>query len=478
MDEATPTGANRRRGCRAWKHWLAALCALPPLGLALSNLWLATPSGRAWIAAKIQPHCGGLETRVGGASWSPWNGVTLREIVISQPAELREAIAEPLVHIGSLRLMPIWRACLRGHLVVSAAQLESPRIVVSVQMLSHLAQPSAVPTTPLVAIEPAVPLVAALLPAHQPQPQATPAPSPAAPVQPDLMQTPEPPPAQSAPAAAPTGPSIPTGWLCLRHASLRLVSIVSPVPVMEIADLSGNLPVAGDAATSSLSLASLTAYGTPLLTDFQAPLAWRSPVLSLKPVEATVVGIHFLFAGKLAFLSGLPLQLEVQMPEQSPAPLTLAGGGEAKVAHLATSGRFRGLLLAPSTWQGDCYAESSAVSIKTGVHHASFDSGTCSIALRGGVLSCLDARLVGDELSLLGNATLFADGRAAGVVRLVAASETTVGIVKRLFPKCEPDPSLTPMATPQRVACDLEVFGNLNALQIRLGQNGPVVPLP
>ena len=477
MTEATPSGACRRRGCRRWRRWLAALCALPPLGLALSNLWLATPAGCAWIAAKIQQHCAGLKTRVGGASWSPWNGVTLREVVISQPAELREAIAEPLVHIGSLRLMPVWPACLRGHPAVRAADLESPRIVVSVQMLSHLAQPTAAPTTPLLAIEPAAPLVAALLPAHQPQPQPTP--GPAAPVQPGLAPAPDTPPhAQPAPTTTPAGPSIPTGWIRLHHASLRLVSIASPVPVMELADLSGNLPVSGDAASSALSLASLTAHGTPLLTDFQAPLAWRSPVLSLKPVAATLMGIHFLFAGKLALLSGLPLQLEVQMPKQSPAPLALAGGGEARAAQLATSGRFRGLLLAPSTWQGDCYAESSAVSIHTGVHHASFDSGTCSIALRGGNLSCLDARLVGEELSLLGNATLFADGRAAGVVRLVASSETTVGIVKRLFPKVEPDPSLTPMATPQRVACDLEVFGNLNDLQIRLGQNGPIVPLP
>lgn len=477
MDEAPPTGANRRRGCRAWKRWLGVLGLLPPLGFALSNLWLASPPGRAWIAAKIQQRCRGLETRVGGASWSPWNGFTLREIVISQPPELNAAIAEPLIHIGSLRVMPVWRACLRGILDVRSADLESPRIVVSVQMLSHLAQPSAVPTTPLLAIQPAIPLVASLLPPHQPQ--ASPAPGTATPDQTNVVPAPvTPPQVQPAPATASAEPSKPTGWIHIRHGSFQLVSINSALPLVAMADLSGDLPVSGDAASSSLSLAGLTAHGTPLLADFQAPLAWQSPVLSLKPVEITLVGIHFLFAAKLALLSGLPLQLEVQMPKQSPAPLALADGGEAKAAQLASAGRFRGLLLAPSTWQGDCLAQSAAISIKATAHQASFESGTCIIALRGGVLSCVDARLVGEELSLLGNATVFADGRAAGVVRLVAPSETTLGIVRRLFPKCEAVPALTPMATPQRVACDLEVFGNLNEFQVRLGHNGPVMPLP
>ncbi|MEI6607094.1 MAG: hypothetical protein WCP35_17420, partial [Verrucomicrobiota bacterium] len=280
---------------------------------------------------------------------------------------------------------------------------------------------------------------------------------------------------QPASAATVAAAKKPTGWFRLRHASLRLIASGTEPPLVELTDLSGELPVSGAAATSSLSLASLKVHGSPLLTDFSAPLAWQAPVLSLNPVAANLMGIHLLLAGKLAFLAGLPLQLEVQAPSQSPPPLTLPGGGEAKTGHLASSGRFRGLLMAPGTWQGDCLAENSAISIHAGEHHANFDSGSCCIALRGGVLSCLDARLVGDDLSLLGNATLLADGRAAGVVRLVAAPETTLGIVRGLFPNIEAAPSISPLTSPQRVACDLEVSGSLGALHLHLGHNGPLV---
>ena len=169
----------------------------------------------------------------------------------------------------------------------------------------------------------------------------------------------------------------------------------------------------------------------------------------------------------------MPIQVEIKVPAQSPASFTLPAGGEGSAAHILGGARFRGFLTAPGTWQGDCLAETAAISIKTSEHHATFDNGNCCFALRGGVLSCLDARLIGENLSLLGNATLLADGRAAGVLRLVSAPETTLGILKHFFPAA--DPVLTPMASPQRVACDVEVSGSLGALQLSIGHHGPIV---
>jgi hypothetical protein len=480
MNQAAPSGATRRGFSRPTR-WLLMLCGLPPLAFALSNLWLASPSGRTWLAAKIQLHSGGLATRVGGASWSPWNGVTLREIVISQPPELSAAIADPLARISSLRLTPVWTALWHRRWALRDADIESPRIVMSAQMLSQLAQQAAGPTAPLAAIEPTSPPIASLQPASQSPPQLTPPPAPATPEPgggPPLPGAPPPsPPSPPSPPVAAAAPQ-PTVWIRLRHASLQLVSATTALRLLEITDLTSELPVSGDAANSTLGLASVKVGGRSVLADFQAPLAWQAPVLSLKPVATTLDGLRCQVAGKLALLNGLPMQLEVQLPQQSPAPLALPGGVVATATQLATSGRFRGLLLAPATWQGDCHVECAAVSANVGDLHASFDRGTCFIALRGGVLSCVDARLVGDELSLLGNATLFADGRAAGVLRLVAPPETALGIVKRLFPKSAEAPALTPMATPQRAACDLAVFGILTALQVQLGHNGPIVPLP
>ena len=467
-----PAGAKRYR---RWRLLLVALCLLPLLAFAASNLVLASPWARDWLASKIKHRCGGLETHIGRASWSPWNGITLGKFVISQPAELSGAMTEPLLCIDSLRLTPRWRSCWHGHLDVLAADIEGPRLVISPLMLSHLTRQMPPPTAPPDA-QPALPLIAALQPEHPSTPpaQASNPNEPAASVpgspdtQPQASQPPPPPLAAEA--------WQPTCWVRLRHASLKLAAGGSAPPWVEITGLSGDLPLSGQAATSSLALGCLKLHGSPVLTDFKAPLAWESPVLSLKPVAATPQGIHIELAAKFALVGGLPMQVEIQVPPQSPAPFTLSAGGEASAGHISGGARFRGLLMAPGTWQGDCLAETAAISIKTSEHHATFDNGSCCFALRGNVLSCLDARLLGENLSLLGNATLLADGRAAAVLRLVAAPETTLGIVKHFFPAA--DPVLTPMASPQRVACDVEASGSLDALQLSLGRHGPIAPFP
>lgn len=478
MDQAAPSGATRRRGCRHWKRWLAVLCAMPPLGFALSNLWLASPWGGSWLAAKIQRRCG-LETRVGGASWSPWNGVTVREVVISQPAELQTFVREPLARIVRLRFTPVWRSWLHGRLAVRDVTIESPRVVLSVEMVSRLAQQAAMQLAAVAAAEPPMPPIATLQPGAGTPTPGTPNPAQPGSVQAPNPQAPEtrPPPSEPATPASETRAPQTTSWIRLHHASFLLVSSASRLPLVEVVDLTSEVPVSGKEAHSSLNVGGLKCHGLTVLDDFEAPLEWRFPVLSLAPQDVTVEGINLQVAGKIALAKGLPLQVEMQVPGQSPA-VALPGGGNIKARQLAASGRFRGLLLSPASWQGEALAQGAAIDVATGGHAAVFDNATCLVALRGGVLSCVDARAVGDELSLLGNATLFADGRAAGVMRVVAAPEAAAGIVKRFFPRNDAEPGLTPLNTPQRAACDLEVFGSLNALSIRLGQNGPVMPLP
>ena len=97
--------------------------------------------------------------------------------------------------------------------------------------------------------------------------------------------------------------------------------------------------------------------------------------------------------------------------------------------------------------------------------------------LGGGRLSCLDARLIGDDLSLLGNATLLADGRIAAALRMVTAPEIASTLTQHAFPNISPPPVLTPLSTPQRVAFDLDLSGNFDHLALQLGKDGPMVEL-
>lgn len=454
MKPEAPT-RGRRRGFR---RRILIGAALFPLGiLALANAWLALPPGRDWIAGRIRNKVR-LEVRVGSTTITPWNGVTLHELEFLQPPPLRAAVREPLARIETVHLAPVWESWLRGRPELQSVELDSPRVVLPLELIADIArsQKPAAPPAPQVAAAPTA------APPANPQPAAPP-PAPAA--------KPEPPP------QVPAIPPRPTGWLRLKNASFTVLSASSGKPCIEVSRFNASIPVSGNAAESPLDIGSIRIAGKDALTDLHAALAWQAPLLTLKPVGTENRGIKFMLTGKLGLTSGLPLQVEAGVPKQKPAPLSLPGDGHAEAEAIAANARFRGFLLAPGTWQGELVTEALSPSAHIGGHDAKFDRGFAITVLRGGLLSCADARLIGDELSLLGNATLLADGRVAGTLRVVAPPDSVTAIVNRVFPKIPQPPVLTELSTPQRTAFDLEAFGNIRQVFLRLGKDGPIMEL-
>lgn len=442
-----------RRGVRRW-FWIVFV-ALPLAGWACLNLWLASPPGRNWIAGKIH-HRTGLETRIGGASVSPWNGVRLHHVELLQPPPLRTAVKEPLAGIKSIRLIPVWRSWLSGNHELQSIEIDSPQLTIPLELIADLAR-SQTPATP--------PPVAAVTPG----PATPPAP---------LPETPAiPPAAPQTPPQVPTTPLQPTFRVYLENASIRLISASSGKSWFQVSGISGSIPIAGSPADSTLRVASVEIAGRKTLADLKTQLNWTPPLLSLNPFETEIQGIKFTLAGKIAMLSGLPLQIEAQAPKQKPPPIQLPADGQAGADAVAANARFRGLLTSPGTWQGDLVVETLSPFARIGKFDAKFDRGGAVTVLRGGLLSCVDARLIGDDLSFLGNATLLADGRAAAVLRMVAPPENATSIASRVFPDIGQSPALTDLGSPQRVAFDLEAFGNISQIFLRLGRNGPVVEL-
>ena len=423
--------------------------------LLLGNLLLSSAWSCRWIATKIQ-HRSGLETRVSGASWSPWNGATISGVELLQPAPLRALINQPLVRIEQVHITPVWRAWLRGRLDVRSIELDTPRIVLPVELMSHLTAPGPATAAPPTAAASAPPPAVV-------QPPLTPPPAPSR----EVTKLPP----------RPVLPSQPTGWLRLKNASFAIVRTGSSQPLLEISRTSGAIPLSGDSAQSALKIGMISAFGNEIISNLTTTLDWTSPLLSLKPVETKIGGYQFLVAAKIGSLSGMPLQIEAQLPRQPFTTFGIPFNGQAAAESITASLRFRGLLLAPGSWQGDLVLEAASPSLLLAEHETKFDQGRAVTILRGGLLSCVDARLISDELSVLGNASLLADGRAAGAVRLVAAPESAAAIVSRVFPNIQGGPALTPLATPQRAAFDLEAFGTLSRLFLRLGKDGPIVNL-
>jgi len=443
----------RRRRCRGG----FILLSLPFVLFGLSNLWLALPWGRHWVAAKVSSRIG-FEAQIKGSSWSPWGGVCITGLVIEQPNPPRSALHEPLFTAESIRFSPVWRAWLQKRIEVQSIVIESPRAVIAVEMLAHLAGP--------VPIAPAPPPVIATNEAPAPAPP------------PSIVQAP-PPPASPPPVAAPRLPSQPTGWIRIHHGSLAIVSSGRCQPLLEACDFSADIPAAGDSGHSSAKLQRIQCFGKDLASDLNLPLHWQSPIIQIGPIAGEVNGIPYQLVARLARYGSFPIGVEMNVPAQKDLKLPLPGGGSAGAREFRAVGRFVGLLTAPSSWQGDFVVEGLGLSVTQAPHpEMKFDQGSAVVMLRGGILSCTDARLIGDDLSLLGNATVLSDSRSAAVLRIVTGQDAAKNLANSIGVATGKRISFGFLGTPDRVASDVHALGNLDGINIQLGEGGDVIDAP
>jgi len=471
MEDEAPTGRSRR-GFRRFGRWLLFLALLPFLAFGLSNLALNSGWVRDWLASKIKARTT-LDTKIGGASWSPWNGITFREVRMEQPDVLRPFVAEPLVTVGSIRAVPDWKNWLKRQYGIRELHVDSPRVVLPLELVSYFAPPA--PTPPVVAA--ASPPAATSPQSPSSPPAATPPIAGTTPEHIPAAPTPPAHPPATAPSAA-AAPSTPTEYIHLQNASFALVFGGQKTPLLELRGATGAIPVGGKAADSSLSVKVFDLIGYPTTQDLRLPLRWQSPALTFLPTGLKAGTLNAKFAAQIGMLTGLPLYVETVIPPQKPELFTLAEGTSAGASEVAGSFRFRGSLISPATWQADVIGNAAKPVLTSQGKQTRFDNGRLVTMLRGGTLSCVDARLIGDELSFLGNGTVLSNGKAAAVLRIVAPPETTMSIVNQFFPGLKAPPAFSAMSTPQRAALDIEAFGSLGDLQVRLGKNGPVVGAP
>jgi hypothetical protein len=367
-------------------------------------------------------------------------------------------VKEPLARIERLRVAPVWRDWLHRRWTTRSITLVSPRLVLPLEILSHFATPPQ-PTVPAAGSP-----VAVATPPPTPPPLAGPA------------VAPEPGPMPIGPPL-PTPPPIPTTWLHLENASFALVHAGSDHALTEFSGISGAIPVAGDAAKSHIRVGHIFMGGHEMADNLGSDIAWKWPVLALRPVVFGAAGLNFRVAAQIANLEGAPVQLEWEMQPQELKETALPLGATASARSISAAFRFRGLLLAPVSWTGVLTAAADAPILRVGAKEQAFDRASLVGVLQGGALECREAKIVSDSLALLGNGAILADGRISGSLRLIGPPDSVTGFVAEVFPTLPKPPSLTPLATPQRSAFDIEAFGSLSELQVRFGADGPVVNL-
>ena len=402
--------------------------------------------GRSVLAARIQ-NIIHLETSIQGSSWSPWNGLTIYGLSIKQPAPLSKAISRPMLSVESIRVYPDWRALLKKQLVIRGIELQKPDLTIPIELLSQI--PSAPVDPTLAAKQPK-------LAEGQPPtgdtpatPRVTPAPHPAGPA---LAAKPE-----TTPPSAPLVVTDPTAWITFSDARLSIVSAMSKEPLYRISSIHGALPISGKSAGSKLVLNGVSVLGNAIPGEVNIPVKWQAPVLSLGVIHAGALGIDCKLEAKIGLTPGIPFLIGGAIPKQEGREIVLSESLHAKLGSIAGEGRFQGYALAPGSWQGQCVMQSLLIDAVFAGNKASFNQGQALIVFQQGILRCIDARLVGDDLSLLGNGMALSDGRFASHLRIVAAPESLAAISRRI--QNDSPLQLTPLSTPQRAALDMRAFG-------------------
>ena len=471
------------------KRWIRRLATsalflavvLPLLAFGLSNLYLLSPKGREKIASVVSQRLG-LDSSVEGATWSPWNGITLYGLRVEQPGPLRGAIPNPLLRVESIRVDPIWSMILKKRLQVRGMDIVKSELTLPIELLSQL--PSK-PDMPEVASK--IPEIAALPAAEKPTPQPL-AGIPLAPVTPmapsDTAEDIPTPPVMAETEATAPDPTVasvpeitePTVWIHFKDARLSIVTTLADKPLYQISDIDGALPLGGKAADTKLIFHDVRSLGNVLAEEMEIPLKWHAPTLGFGIVEGKIFGITCALQGHLQFTPGIPFQINAVLPKQEKKEIQLSEKIGAEIAAVAGQGRFQGYAEVPATWQGKLVTQVLGVAAEYSDQKAEFNHGQVLVIFRNGALSCIDARLIGENLSVLGNATLLTDGRAAANARVVAPPETLVAISK-FTGQDSAAPHLTPLSTPQRAALDMRIFGRLGDFHFKSDPLAESVPL-
>jgi hypothetical protein len=441
----------RRWGKRLGKAALATGIGLPLLAFGITNLFLLSPMGRTYVASRIQRTIQ-LETSVQGCTWSPWNGFTLHGLLVKQPAPLRKAISKPLLTAETIRIHPDWRALLKRKISIRGVEILKPDLSVPIELMSQISVQPALP--------PGMPALAA---ASQPQrdpalaandiPGGTP---PAIP-QTDAAKGAAP---KSHPSEGKAVPELrmPTVWITFTDARLEIVSAMLEKPLYRISRIDGGLPIGGRSAGSELAMSGISLLGNRIPEKVKVPVKWQAPVLSLGVIDGAISGISIRAEAQIALTPGIPFLIGAVLPEQEDREVAPSEAISARIGSMAGQGRFMGQLLAPGSWQGQAILQASSLDTVCAGQPAHFEHGQAIVIFQNGALRCVDARLAGEETTVMGNGAMLTDGRAAAIARIVAAPDTLLAISKFTQPTTS-ELQLSPLSTPQRAALDMQFFG-------------------
>ncbi|MGJ8676190.1 MAG: hypothetical protein ACSHX0_01600 [Akkermansiaceae bacterium] len=468
-----------------WKkcfYPLVSLFLIVLLSYGVSNIVLSSPWAKGKVEHQIKKRTG-LDSKLGSLSWSPWSGLTLRQLKILQIRELRDQITEPLASIKEVKVVPYWKPLLKRKLELKDVRVDSPSFVVSVEMLAALASslPPVKEKKPLVA-QKAPPAKKATKPqmankkpalASNAKPKAVAAKKPQT-KKPQLKKI----------SQAPAGKPI---WLHVDHAAFKLISFTKKVDLLAISGVSLHTPVFGEDAEGRLKIGLVQAPGLSNVMNLEEKIQWRRPFLQIKDENLNLAGLSLAIEAKLALdrkrLMTSAYQIKAVLKPQSLGELHdfewlgIVPDADQVRGEIGAAGYF----FNPVSWRGAMLATATNLHIKEkhGNQQIQFDEVSIPLFFSQCQFHWSDVRLVGDDISILGNGGLSVHNVLA-VTRFVVSPEFAAGADSFLLGsmiKRRHGSWWSNLETPDRKVRDLVISGNLKDPLVDAGDKKEQMPL-
>jgi len=471
-DDGRPASLKRNRLLKVG-FWLLLI---PLLVFAASNIWLSSPWGTGMAEQKLKERTG-MDWSVESMTWSPWNGFTVRGAKMFQPEELREHLDQPLLKVESIQVQPYWGPLLRGQARPREVTMHGPKLMVSVEMLaalaSHASQQEVLPE-PEKAITKPTPPKPAKKPTAKPQ-----SPKSAKPPIAKKPAAPKPkPPAEikRPPAGLPVR-------LRIQDARVEIVSATKNIELLDANGIDIDLPVFGEDASGIIKLASLKIPGINPIHDIEQAVVWRRPYLEIEEQTIDLGDFKIRGIAQLGMSRSRPFLIDLAIDPQQLEKVNLLErfAIDVKAAQLKGRLKMSGSLTSPMSWQaaGMVYAENLQIKEHHGNNVIRFDEFSVPAVFQHGNLRWNSARLIGEDISVLGNGSVSISEGVNSVTRLVASPEIATKLhAAMLGAKMLNNRSWwADLDTPDRKYRDIYIHGSLVDPTIDLGTRHEEMPL-
>ena len=478
-------------------RWLVRGSLIGLLLLALlfagSNFFLTSKAGQNFLQKNLNRRTHGITWQVSGASWSPWNGITVRELSarIKIPEGVQKDELPPLLELKKTELKPYWGQLIRGKKLFREITLEEPRFNIPAEFLV-LAAPT----------KPAAPPQQAPKPKPKPKPNpknkpsTKPTPLAVTPKQkPKPKVTPNPKPSQK---QSPAPIDQKRFWLRCRNAQVRIYSLKLNKSI-ELKGLNTNLPLAGPPTKGSLAWKAITLAGQEISASTLLPIEWKNPNWTLPNQDLTFTLPQFIDSSQASIPFQVRLggqfsprkksqdfRLQASLPSQ-PLPDYLIHKDSrfhCQAQAVAVNFACQGSLITPDSWRMKSSFAMNGIEAFSELrgNRFFFDTARANLDFQNLTFHSPNIALRSERFSLMGNGQLHLGGYLLAVLRFVAEPElaerlTNIAIGSSLS-KGWTRSWLKPLETPDRLYRDLHFEGLLPDAMVNTGRKGEIIPLP